>query len=173
MVIVYRSNTGFTKQYAELLGKAEGMKVYEASSAPLDFGAHVLYMGPVAAGHIEGLQRARKQYNVKAVCGIGMAPPTEDALAMLKKNNYVYRNVPLFYLQGGWAPRQVDWVKRHMVNLVTRPVRKSLLAKGSRRTEEEQAYLELLTSGGSRVSVENLDAVRQWLKEQSAPAEET
>ena len=33
MVIVYRSNTGFTREYAEMLGKAEKMKVYSLSQA--------------------------------------------------------------------------------------------------------------------------------------------
>ena len=28
MVIVYRSNTGFTREYAEMLGRAEKIKVY-------------------------------------------------------------------------------------------------------------------------------------------------
>lgn len=164
MVIVYKSNTGFTREYAEMLGRAEKLKVYELSSAPLDFGAHILYMGPLAAGHIEGINRAMKRYNVDAVCGVGMSPPGEEIEAMMARANYVH-DAPIFYLQGGWAPRQVDWVRRHMVNLVTRPVRKALQAKGSGRTDEEQAYLELLTMGGSRVAFENLDAVRGWLKE--------
>lgn len=165
MVIVYRSNTGFTKEYAEMLGRAEKMKVYEFSSAPLDFGAHVIYMGPLTAGHIEGVGRALKQYNVKAVCGVGMSPPGKEILDLLAKANYV-PNAPIFYLQGGWAPQKVGWIKRRMVNLVTRSVRKGLQEKGSRRTEEEQAYLELLTAGGSRVAFENLDTIRNWLKEQ-------
>ena len=33
MVIIYRSNTGFTQEYAEMLGKAEHLKVYRASEA--------------------------------------------------------------------------------------------------------------------------------------------
>ena len=33
MVIVYRSNTGFTKEYAQMLGKAEKMNVFSLSEA--------------------------------------------------------------------------------------------------------------------------------------------
>ena len=33
MVIVYRSNTGFTKAYAEMLGRAEQMKVCPLAEA--------------------------------------------------------------------------------------------------------------------------------------------
>ncbi len=164
MVIVYRSHTGFTKEYALLLGKAMKMPAYEAESAPLDFGAHILYMGPVEAGHIVGIRRARKRYIVDAVCAVGMSPGGQDVVENLKRGNCIH-DVPVFYLQGGWAPREVGWVKRHMVELVTGPLRRSLQAKGSRRTPEEQAYLELITAGGSRVSYENLDDIRLWLKE--------
>ena len=45
--IVYTSNTGYTEQYAMLLGKATGLPVYalteaEAKLAP---GNHILYLG--------------------------------------------------------------------------------------------------------------------------------
>ena len=33
MVIVYKSNTGFTKEYAEMLAKAEKMKLYTLDEA--------------------------------------------------------------------------------------------------------------------------------------------
>ena len=33
MVIVYRSNTGFTREYAEMLGRAEKIKVYSVTEA--------------------------------------------------------------------------------------------------------------------------------------------
>ncbi len=163
MVIVYRSHTGFTKQYAEMLGQSTKMEVYSFESAPLDFGAEILYMGPVEAGHIVGLNRAYKKYRLAAVVGVGMSPMTKGAAERLQKSNYV-RNTPLFYLQGGWAPKQVHWVQRSMVNLVTSGVRRELQAKGSHRTPEEQSYLEMLTDGGSCVSFENLDEIRSWLK---------
>ena len=54
MVIVYRSNTGYTREYAEMLGKAEKMKVFSISEAPDKTapGEAVFYMGPLMAGHI-------------------------------------------------------------------------------------------------------------------------
>ena len=33
MVIVYQSHTGFTKEYAQMLGKAEKMKTYTLAEA--------------------------------------------------------------------------------------------------------------------------------------------
>lgn len=165
MVIVYKSNTGFTKEYAELLARAEKMKACELTQASLGKEDEVLYMGPLMAGHIEGIDQAVKRFTVKAVCGVGMSPPGTQVLTTLSKANYV-PNAPIFYLQGGWAPKKVGWMKRRMVNLVTKSTRERLQDKGSRRTPEEQAQLDMLLKGGSFVAVRNLDTIRNWLKEQ-------
>lgn len=166
MVIVYRSETGFTKQYAEMLAKAEKMKCYELdqSMQELEKGTEVLYMGPLMAGRIQGADQAVKQFSVKVVCGVGMSPAGPQVLTTMSKANQI-PNAPMFYLQGGWAPKRVSWIKRRMVNMVTRKIRKNLQAKGSRRTREEQAYLDMLLNGGEFVAYENLNSLRKWLHE--------
>ena len=72
----------------------------------------------------------------------------------------------MFYLHGGWAPKKVSWLQRRMVNMVTRTIRKQLQEKGSKRTKEEQRYLDMLLKGGSFVAYKNLDTLRGWLHEQ-------
>lgn len=167
MVIVYKSNTGFTKEYAEMLAKAEQMKLYELDQAQGELGreTEALFMGPLMAGHIQGIDQAVKRFTIKAACGVGMTPPGSPALAALSKNNYV-PNAPIFYLQGGYAPKKVGWLKRRMVNMATKSMREALQAKGSRRTPEEQAALDILIKGGSFVAYRNLDVIRDWLKGQ-------
>ena len=166
MVIVYRSNTGFTKEYAEMLGKTEKMKVYSlAQAGGLDKGTEVFFMGPLMAGHITGVDQAVKRFQVKGVCGVGMSPASQQTLDTLAKANYV-PDAPIFYLQGGWAPKKVGWIKRRMVNMVTRSMRQSLRDKGSRRPPEEQRQLDFLEKGGSFVAFEHLEAIRAWMKDQ-------
>lgn len=165
MVIVYQSHTGFTKEYAQMLGKAEKLKTYtlEEASHQLLSNTQVFYMGPLTAGHIDGLDRAMKRYAIQGVCGVGMSQPGGGVMASLRRSNYV-GEAPLFYLQGGWAPKKVGWLKRRMVNMVTRSTRQSLDAKGSSRTPQEQAMLDMLLHGGSFVAFENLEPIRAWLR---------
>ena len=167
MVIVYKSNTGFTKEYAEMLSKAEKMKLYELDQARVELGheTEVLFMGPLMAGHIQGIDQAVTSFTVKAACGVGMTQPGAQALSTLSKANYV-PNAPIFYLQGGYAPKKVGWLKRRMVNMATKSDREALQDKGSRRTPEEQAQLDMYLKGGSFVAYQNLDTIRKWLKEQ-------
>ena len=165
MVIVYRSNTGFTKEYAEMLAKAEKMKVCPLSEAQgkVGPGETVFFMGPLMAGHISGVDQAVKKFAVKGVCGVGMSPASQQVLDTLSKANYV-PGAPLFYLQGGWAPKKVGWLKRRMVGMATKSMRESLRDKGSRRTPEENKQLDFLLHGGSFVAFERLETIRNWMR---------
>lgn len=163
MVIVYRSNTGFTKEYAEMLGKAEKMKVVPLSEAmgKVTAGESVFYMGPLMAGHIAGIDQAVKKFAVKGVCGVGMSLASQQVLEKLPKSNYT-AGAPIFYLQGGWAPKKVSWLQRRMVNMVTKSMRETL--RNKKRTPEEDAMYQMLVKGGSFVAFENLKTIRDWIK---------
>jgi len=164
MVIVYRSDTGFTKEYAEMLGKAEKMKVCPLAEAQgkVGPGETVFFMGPLMAGHISGVDKAVKQFAVKGVCGVGMSPASQQVLDTLAKANYT-NGAPIFYLQGGWAPKKVGWLKRRMVNMVTKSMREALQNK--KRTPEEDRQLDFLLHGGSFVAFENLETIQNWIRE--------
>lgn len=163
MVIVYRSDTGFTKEYAEMLGKAEKMKVCPLAEAQgkVGPGETVFFMGPLMAGHISGVDKAVKQFAVKGVCGVGMSPASQQVLETLAKANYT-NGAPIFYLQGGWAPKKVGWLKRRMVGMATKSMREALQNK--KRTPEEDKQLDFLLHGGSFVAFENLSTIQDWMR---------
>ena len=167
MVIVYRSNTGFTQEYAEMLSRAERMKLYESEDAKEKLGAddEVFYMAPVMGGHITGVDKARKRFKIKAVCGVGMSPAAPQVLDTLARSNYL-PDVTLFYLQGGWKPQEVSWVKRQMMRMATKSIREGLEARGKYRNPAEEAYYRMLTTGGSFVAFQNLAPIQKWLRGQ-------
>ena len=147
-----------------MLAKAEHLKLYslDEAEAALPKGEEVLFMGWLMAGHISGIDQAVRQWKVKAACGVGMSPAGAEVMATMAKANYV-PNAPLFYLQGGWAPKKVGWFQRRMVGMVTRSIRKTLREKGNRRTEQEQAYYDMMVRGGSFVAYQNLKPIQDWL----------
>ena len=69
MTIVYQSKTGFTKQYAELLGESEHVEVLPLKEAEqkLSSSTPVLFLGPLSAGRISGLKRARNAFLLRGV----------------------------------------------------------------------------------------------------------
>ena len=171
MVIVYCSDTGYTREYAQLLGRVEGLRVYSLAEAKhqLEPGSPVFFLGPLMAGAVKGLKGARQRFALMGVCGVGMSPPVAEILEALRKSNGT-GDLPLLYLQGGWAPDRVGWFKRRGVELVTRSLRRRLEEKGDARTPEEQEQLEFLIRGGSYVRPENLMPIRDWLAGRGGPA---
>ena len=71
--IVYVSNTGSSKQYAEMLSEKTGFPAFDfadADKVPAD--AEVVFIGWVMAGAVQGLKEARDFFTIKAVCPVGM-----------------------------------------------------------------------------------------------------
>ncbi|MBR7184749.1 MAG: hypothetical protein IKD37_03990 [Clostridia bacterium] len=162
--IVYTSNTGYTAEYAHLLGRRTGVPVLasEEAEATLPKGTAVLYFGWLMAGQIKGYRRAAHRYAVAAVCGVGLgATGGQDASA--RKANRVPADVPVFTLQGGFDFSRLTGIYRTMMKTFIRVVGGQLEAKTD-RTPDEDRVLELLHHGGSCVSEENLAAVLAWLE---------
>lgn len=162
MTIVYTSQTGHTRQYAQLLGQATGLPVLSLQQAKADLPANapVIFLGWLMAGRINGLNRAAKLWHVRCAAGVGMAPASDQVRSNLQKANPLPAG-PLFYLPGGWAPKQVNPIQRRAVNLVTRSTRKTLQAQAD-HSPQARAYLDMLTRGGSFVDAKHLAPMVQW-----------
>lgn len=160
--IIYTSNTGFTAQYAKLLGGKLNLPVYslDAAKGELDVGAEILYLGWLMAGQVKGYKRAAKLYKISAVCGVGMGA-SGSQIEEVRKGNAIPEDIPLFTLQGGFELGKLHGINKFMMSTMKRTVGKKLAAKPD-KTAEEQDMLDLLLHGGSRVSEENLRPVLEW-----------
>lgn len=161
--IVYTSNTGYTAEYARMLGESTGLPVYDlnAAAAQLKPGTEILYLGWLMAGAVKGYKAAAKRYRVCAVCGVCMGA-TGSQLEEVRKANALPQDMPLFTLQGGFDLSRLHGVYRFMMVVMGRVVGKRLAKKADRTAEEEQ-MLQLFTKGGSCVSKEHLAGVLAWL----------
>ena len=101
--IVYTSNTGYTRQYAILLGERNGLPVYSLDEAwkELAPASPIIYLGWLMAGKVQGYAKAAKRFQVEAVCGVGMGA-TGSQLQDLRKSNALPASMPVFTLQGGF-----------------------------------------------------------------------
>ena len=150
--IVYTSNTGFTRRYAEMLGKAAGLPVYDLAQSPQ--GGSALYLGWLRAGKIHGLARARKKHLVTGCCAVGLTdrPPMEKLSAQLPEGK-------VFYLRGGY-----DHGGQHGLN---RLMMTAMIKSMERRPPEDAAAQGLLRAareGADFVTEEQLSTVEDWLR---------
>ena len=160
--IVYTSQTGYTAAYAALLADKTGVKAVSldeaASVVPAQ--SEILYLGWLMAGKVQGYAKARKNYRISALCGVGMGG-TGSQLDDIRRQNEVPESVPVFSLQGGFDRTRLRGLYRFMMTVMAKTVGRSLANK-SGRTPEEDDMLDLMTNGGSRVSEDNLTAILAW-----------
>lgn len=160
--IVYTSNTGYTQQYAILLGKQTGLPVYSLAEAMRKPASDdpIIYMGWLMAGKVQGYAKAAKRFHVAAVCGVGMGA-TGSQLQDLRKSNALPAAMSVFTLQGGFDLTRLRGIYKLMMTVMANTAGKGL-AKKENRSPDEDEMLDLLLHGGSRVSEENLAAVLAW-----------
>lgn len=158
-IIVYSSNTGYTKRLAELLGEKASLPVYDLTAAkeiikPND---QVIYFGWLMANNIKGLKKAVKLFNVKAICAVGLANNTQQLVLQLKSINNI-NDTPLFYLQGGYDSNKLKGFNKFVMKMFAKMLNK----KGDKTTDEIQ-MLELIQNGADFVNEESVLPVYNWI----------
>ena len=156
--IVYTSNTGLTESYAKILAEKTGLPLYRIEEAKdaLVAGERVIYLGWLMAGTIVSYKKARKRYELSAVCGVGLGDTgAQDENA--RKMNKIPSDIPVFTLQGGMDHAKLTGIYKSMIDVLTK-----VMIKKKNNTEDEEKMTSLLISGGNYVSEENLGAVLSW-----------
>lgn len=157
--IVYTSNTGYTAEYAKILGEITGLSVY-ALNETQEKDIPIIYLGWLMAGSVKGYKKAVKRFKVCAVCGVGMGA-TGSQIKDIKKTNNLPNDMPVFSLQGGFDINKLKGIYKFMMNTIKRTAGKSLANKQD-RTADEDVMLDLMLNGGSYVSRDNLKDVLDW-----------
>lgn len=160
--VVYTSNTGYTKEYAQMLGEKLSLPVCSLKDAGkvLEADCEIIYLGWLMAGTVKGYRKAARRYRVKAVCGVGMGK-SGSQLAEMRKNNSVPDEVALFSMQGGLDVTRLRGVYKFMMNTMKNTLGRKLAQKPD-KTAEEEDVLDLLQNGGNRVNEQALEPLLQW-----------
>ena len=157
--IVYTSNTGFTRSYAQLLGELTGLPVYPLDTAVSLLGSTtpVLYLGWLMDGKVVDCKKAVNNLDVRAIVGVGLAA-TGTQTAAIRKSTGAPADVAVFSLQGGMDHSKLTGKYKKMIDMLIR-----VLSLKRKRSPEEEARLTLLREGGNFVSEDNLTDVLLWL----------
>ncbi|MBO5212793.1 MAG: hypothetical protein J6B60_04550 [Clostridia bacterium] len=158
MKVLYCSNTGFSKRYAELIANEIGGECVDISlKSRVSKKEEIVFVGWIFANKIKKLSKLKK-YNVKCVLAVGMTPDRETIMKYLleaNKKDLVGRR--LFYALGG-----LDMTKQRGFN-------KMLLKMVSKKVISENKYddrqmMEIFKNGGDFVSKENVSELLEYLK---------
>ncbi len=150
--IVYTSNTGFTRRYAEMLAQKTGLPACDLKGPAPARGTAVVYLGWLRAGNVKGLGKARRRYDVKAVGVVGMA--AEPNGKVLED-----QTIPAFYLRGGLALDKLKGLYKRMMASMGGMVRKA-----PAKTDAEREMQEAFVNGGDWVDEAYLEPMVEFLK---------
>lgn len=153
--IVYCSNTGHTKRYAELLGNKLNIEVIPVKEIKkISIEDEIIYMGWVFADNISKLKKIRK-YNVIATIAVGMSKESIKNTQKLIELNKI--NTSFFYLQGGVDYTKLKGIKKKMLQMVGEQ-------KIKENKKEDQEEIEIFKNGGNFVKEENLKEIVNYIK---------
>lgn len=165
--ILYTSQTGFTAEYAKLLGEKTGLPVASLKEAGTVAkpGAEIIYLGWIMAGSVKDYKKAAKTYQVRAVLGVGMSKSGTET-GDIRRGIGLPDSIPLFTLQGGLNLAGLRGPSKWIMTSITKGQAKKLSEKTD-RTPDDDDMLDLNLNGGSRVSLENLAPVLDWYGQSS------
>lgn len=154
--IVYESNTGHTKQYAEMLGKELGISALtiKEASKTLDKNDEIIFLGWIFATKIKGLSKMNR-YNIKCVGAVGIYPEGREYIdSLIKANNL---NKKMFYLRGGLNFNKLTGFKKTLLQWVGKMIKKE-------NKPENQELIKLFKHGANFVSESNLRPMIEYIK---------
>ncbi|MCI5668903.1 MAG: flavodoxin domain-containing protein [Oscillospiraceae bacterium] len=154
--IIYESNTGSAKRYAEMLSEKLGVPAYSLKEAQkaLPKDEEAVFLGWVFANKIQGFSKAQKRWNLVCACAVGINPRTDKYIEILKESNPT--DIPIFYLRGKLDLKKLKWLQRKLLETI----RADLEKQNKPGTEE---MISILKNGCDLVSEDMLKETIAYL----------
>lgn len=163
MIIVYASNTGYTKQYAEIVSKNAKIDAFPVDEIPAGRTNEVtIFMGWVMAGKVVGYKKA-KEAGCKILCvvAVGMSPESPAQTNMIKKSLKGEPYMDVYYVQGGYDYKKLKGINKLLMKVKS----KEIIARYDGMSEaekKENATYRMVTEGYSVVNEDRVAAVVAW-----------
>lgn len=152
-IVIYNSQTGFTKKYAEWISQNAGCECVEfATGSKMDLSSYdaIVFGGWCMAGQVTKLSWFKKQMPAWFAAGkklivfaVGATPSEAPEVEVAMKNLFTdeeRKMVKAFYCQGGLDYDKMNWSSKKMMQLLVK-----VLKKNKNPTEDDKKKIELLS----------------------------
>lgn len=169
-IVIYNSQTGFTKRYAEWIAEAAGADCLELSAAKKkDLAAYdaIIFGGWACAGNISKLSWFKGNIDrwagkkLIAFC-VGASPidnPEIDIALKRTLNESEHKKVKIFYCPGGLNYEKMSTPSKLMMKMFV----KKLKAQKN-KTEAEQIMVKMISSSYDISDRKYIEPILQYLK---------
>lgn len=174
-LVVYKSKSGYTKRYMEMLSDKIGARLIELSRLHtkdlLEVDA-VVYAGGVYAGKISGLKKfssIMESQDVQrvAIVAVGASSVTESNTQKLMSDNGVSEIIKesgaFFYLQGGFDPDKLNIALRTMLGMVSKKLIKKQKEEPEKMTQEDLDFLDFFQTTNDHTSEDQLAPIINYI----------
>ena len=159
-IIVYESNTGTSKKYAEALSEKRGIPCYHISDClDIDPESEVIFIGWLMGNEIQGLKKAREFFpNISTILAVGMMKNDKNNTAIAEKNaigdDIVFRTLP-----GAFDMSKLKGMYKMMMGMMMKMLKSKL--KESADKENSEKVLHALEDGIDMYDESALEGIAQ------------
>ena len=169
-IIVYGSNYGTTKQYANELSRRTNMKVisFKKVNQQINDYDNIIYLGALYAGGVLGMSKTLKKLNNISnkkiiIVTVGLSDPTDEVNKNNIRNNIknqipkeVLEKAKIFHLRGGIDYSKLNFAHKTMMKLLYNAVKN--LPK-EKLTAEDRAMIETYNKNVNFIDFSSLDEI--------------
>ena len=169
-IIVYGSNYGTTKQYANELSRRTNMKVisFKKVNQQINDYDNIIYLGALYAGGVLGMSKTLKKLNNISnkkiiIVTVGLSDPTDEVNKNNIKNNIknqmpkkFFEKAKIFHLRGGIDYSKLNFAHKTMMKLLYNAVKN--LPK-EKLTAEDRAMIETYNKKVNFIDFSSLDEI--------------
>lgn len=172
-IVLYKSNTGNTKAYAQMLAKnllCEAVSIDSVRQNDLSDFDRIIFGGGVRASQINSTKKFLKmvaKFKDKEIIffAVGANGKSDANTRELYEKNLACLglNYPLFYLQGGFDPEKLNFALKAMLQRVAKSIEKKAANDPKSLTASDRDFLKFFNESHSEVSEENLTELINYL----------
>ncbi|MCH5155096.1 MAG: hypothetical protein J1F69_00670 [Clostridiales bacterium] len=170
LLIIFKSNHGYTKRYVDILGNALGCDAVPADKFKgemLTGYDKILFIGSVRGSVINGFNKISDYldilYKKLVVCGVGMLPNNEDRADIIKDAtiSVAYEKfIPVFYAQGGFDIAELSRTERIAISMTVRSIKMQSLIN-----DDETFILNATATPTDEVKQANIQPLIDYLED--------
>lgn len=154
MTVVYFSQTGFTRTYAEAYAKKKNLECYSTKKASrkIKKGSDICYFGSIKYGKVSHYQKISKKFNVKELCAVGLDTDIIKRETELKKQY----SKTVFYFVGGINIKGLKGFNKIIMKIVLGKIKKNYKENPTEKLKEQLTNIE---NGLDRIDLSKLSKI--------------
>ena len=170
-LVMYKSKTGFTKRYAEMVAKemeCDMVELKKATAAKMGEYDVIVFGSRFFAGTVDGIKKARELFDASkakefVVFATGATPnAAKEIVSDMWKNNFTPEElevIPHFYMQSGICYEKMPFMEKMMMKMAAK-----MMKNQKEKDEMAQGFEEALKGSFDISSEEYAQPLIEYLK---------